>query len=277
MLKRIQNMKIVRLYLTFTDIFSAYEISQTASGIAYYFTLAIFPFLMFLAALVGILQFPADALEKLLAPLLTKTVCDTILAYYAYLTSVSSVQSLIFGLGFSLYSASRAVNALTYGVNKVYHTHLKRSYFVNMMYSALFTVGISAVLILAMLVISAGGNLAAIFGFAKNIRLPFAGKAGFVYLIAAGSAFLVLTAFYSLAPANRVRLRYALPGSVLCLAGLHAISFGVSVYVRISTRFSVLYGSIGAVIILLLWLYFFGICVMLGALLNRYIEKRRSR
>lgn len=276
MLEKWKNMKVIKLYLTFCDIFGKYEISQTASSIAYYFTLAVFPFLMFLAALVGILHFPADALDKMIQPLLSEAVADTILSYYAYLTNVSNAFSLLFGLVFSLYSASRAVNALTYGINKVYHTHRTRSYFVNLMYSVLFTFGISVVLLLAMLVISAGSNLPEVLDFAHHIRLPLVGKAGYVYLVAVGAAFLILAAFYSFAPVGRVRLRYALPGSALCLFGLHAISFGVGIYVRMSTRFSVLYGSIGAVIILLLWLYFFGICVMLGALLNRYIEMKEA-
>ena len=59
---------------------------------------------------------------------------------------------LILGLLFSLYSASRAINALTYSVNKVYHTHRVRSFLKSVLHSALFTLGMSVVLLLALFV-----------------------------------------------------------------------------------------------------------------------------
>ncbi len=276
MLKKIMESKPGKLYAALSDIIKKYEIMQTASGIAYYFTLAIFPFLMFLAALVGILQFPEDALKNLIEPLFAKKVTQTVLSYYAYLKSVTSISSLLFGFGFSLYSASRAVNALIYGINKVYHTQKIRPYAISLLYSVLFTVGIGGVLLMTMLVISAAGDLFSVLGLMNADALPMSGNAGLVYLLAAFAACVILTVLYCLAPVGGVRLRYALPGALLCLAGLHIISMGVSIYVRISTRFSVLYGSIGAVILLLLWLYFFGVCVLAGALLNRYIEMKNA-
>ncbi len=275
MIKRIQKWKAVQLYMRFSALFIKYEISQTAASIAYYFTLAVFPFLMFLAALVGVLAFPADALEKAIAPLLSRAVAEIILEYYTYLTSVSGVFSLVFGLVFSLYSASRAIRALTYGINKVYHTHKARSFFADLFRSVMFTLGVSAVLFLALFMVSIGSNLPKVLNLSQHIRIPLISNAGYIYLVAVGAAFFILTLVYMYAPVRRVPLCLALPGSVLCLFGLHAISFGVGVYVCFSTRFSMLYGSIGAIIIMLLWLYLFGICVMLGAILNRYAEKRK--
>lgn len=270
MRERMKKMKIVQLWVYIAALVARYEILQTAAGIAYYFMLAVFPFLMFLAALVGVLRFPPDALQNAVEPLLSKTVADTVLAYYAYLKSVSNWFSLLFGFVFSLYSASRAVQALTYGVNKVYALQKRRSWLRNLMHSVAFTIGISAVLLAALVAVSLSGKLPVWILYDKSAMRWS------VYAIALVSAYSVLTAFYCLAPAERVRLRYALCGSTLCLLGLHIISIGVSVYVRISTRFSVLYGSIGAIIILLLWLYLFGVCVLAGALLNRFLEKKRA-
>ena len=255
--EKLKRTRLWRLCLRIAEIFERYEVMHTAASIAYYFTLAIFPFLMFLAALVGVLRFPEDALIRMLEPLLSKVVAETVLNYYLYLTNVSNVFSLVFGLLFSLYSASRAINALTYSVNKIYQTHRVRSFVQSILHSTLFTVGMSVVLLLALFTVSAGSNLPQVF----SITLPRFGYAGYIYFVAVAAAFAVLTAFYCLAPVERVKLRYALPGSLLCVLGLHVISFGVSIYVRISTRFSVLYGSIGAIIIVLLWLYFFAVCV----------------
>lgn len=268
LLDKMKRTRLGRIYLCIAEIFVRYEVMHTAAAIAYYFTLSIFPFLMFLAALVGILHFPEDALIRMLKPLLSEVVAKTVLNYYLYLTNVSNAFSLVFGLLFSLYSASRAIHALTYSVNKVYHTHRVRSFLKSVIHSALFTIGMSVVLLLALFTVSAGSNLPQVF----NVTLPRFGYAGYIYFVAVAAAFAVLTAFYCLAPVERVKLRYAVPGSLLCVLGLHVISFGVSIYVRISTRFSVLYGSIGAVIIVLLWLYFFAVCVLLGALVNRYAE-----
>lgn len=271
MLERIKKLKLVQLGMHIAELTARYEILHTAAGIAYYFMLAVFPFLMFLAALVGVVQFPPEALQSAVQPLLSKPVAEAVLAYYAYLQSVSNRFSLLFGLVFSLYSASRAVQALTYGVNKVYETRERRSWLRNLLHSVVFTIGISAVLLAALLVVSLSGSLPAWLVHNTGASMQWR-----VYRIVLVSAYSVLTTFYCIAPLNRVRLRYALCGSTLCLAGMHLISFGVSIYARISTRFSVLYGSIGAIIVLLLWLYLFGVCVLAGAMLNRFLENKKA-
>ena len=89
--------------------------------------------------------------------------------------------------------------------------------------------------------------------------------------------FFLLSAFYMFAPQERIAFRYTVFGSLFGVIGLHVVSIGVGIYVRLSNRFSVLYGSIGAVILMLLWLYFFGICIMLGAVINKYhYNKKRG-
>ena len=199
MLEKIKKLKIVQLWVHLADLVASYEILHTAAGIAYYFTLAVFPFLMFLAALVGVLRFPADALQNAVEPLLSKPVADTVLAYYVYLKSVSNWFSLLFGFVFSLYSASRAVQALSYGVNKVYETHMRRSWVRNLLCSVAFTVGISAVLLTALIAVSLSVRMPAWFVYGRDASMRWS-----VYCIALVCAYSVLATFYCLAPVKHV-------------------------------------------------------------------------
>ena len=273
MLKKLKKLKAVQLYITFCDIFTKYEISQTASSIAYFLLLSFFPFLVFLAALIGFLNLPAEALKQTLAPFFTQQVYDTVISYHRYFASVSNGFSLLFGFVFSLYAASRAVHALMHGMYRVFGEGRTHSIIKEFLICIGFTLGMAIAVVTMVFIVGVTGT----YFSPLTVAFPWLNRAVYVYFIGVVMIFVLLCLFYSLAPAKRVPLKDTLLGSLLCIVGLHAVSIGVGIYARISSRFSVLYGSIGAVIILLLWLYFFGICILLGALVNKYcILKKRG-
>ncbi len=265
MKEKIKKIKIVRLCLWCGMIANKYELSLVSAGIAYYFTLSIFPFLMFLAALLGLLNLQTEAFALVLSTLLSDTVADTVFGYYTYLTSVSNVHSLLIGLGLSLYSASRAIGALVQGIQKMYAGKSEKNFLKRLIWSVLFTAGMGAVLLILLIFASVLGSIPALFG------------SGFsVYLLCVAVVFLILITFYSLAPSPHQRIAHVWPGGLLCVVLLHIISAGVGIYVRLSVRFSVLYGSLGAIVVVMLWLYLFGYCVLIGALLNRCMAIKKG-
>ncbi len=265
MFEKLKKLKIVKLGLWCGAVAKKYELSQISAGIAYYFTLSVFPFLMFLAALLGLLNLPADVFASMLVTVLSETVANTVMGYYAYLTSVSNVFSLVIGLGLSLYSASRAIGALVQGIQKIYVGTDTKSFWRRLICSVLFTAGIGFALLILLILASVLGTIPTLLG------------TGFwLYLLCVAVIFFVFTTFYCLAPSPKLPFARAWPGGLLCVGLLHIISIGVGIYVRLSVRFSVLYGSIGAIVVVMLWLYLFGYSVLIGALLNRFLQIKKG-
>ncbi len=86
-----------------------------------------------------------------------------------------------------------------------------------------------------------------------------------------------MLSIYSIVPTQRLRLRDALPGTVAATMGWLAASIGFSVYVENFSKYTLLYGSIGAMIVLMLWLYLTGAVLIMGSELNAVIYAYRTR
>ncbi len=87
-------------------------------------------------------------------------------------------------------------------------------------------------------------------------------------------AFVVFNIFYVYAPSVRHRKwNWLMPGTVIAVVLWLAVSMGFRVYLSFFDNYTLIYGSIGAVIILLLWFYFLGISLLMGAVVNCEIEK----
>lgn len=85
-----------------------------------------------------------------------------------------------------------------------------------------------------------------------------------------------ITLVYYLAPTARHQWRWTTPGSVFALIAWLAMSMGLRLYVRYLGGYNAIYGSIGGVILLLLWLYLSGVALLVGAEIDAAVERERS-
>lgn len=84
-----------------------------------------------------------------------------------------------------------------------------------------------------------------------------------------GSIFLfVLISIYYIAPNKKLTLKSVLPGSIFTLIGWVILSFGYSIYVKFFTKYTIIYGSLGALILFMIWFWFLGIILVLGGEIN---------
>jgi membrane protein len=129
-------------------------------------------------------------------------------------------------------------------------------------------------IIFGLLVLSYGGRLSAFlvrqFGFGGLIGGVWHLLGWGLFLV---MAFVVFNMFYVYAPCVRHRQwSWLMPGTVIAVLLWLAVSLGFRIYLAYFDNYSLIYGSIGAVIILLLWFYFLGISLLLGAEVNYQIE-----
>jgi membrane protein len=246
-----------------------------AAALSYYFFFSLFPFVLFLLALVTMLPF-AKGLEDWLLGWAARLVPGD-----AYTTLENVIRSLLaqprggllsLGAGLALWSASTAVAGLIGALNVAYGVTERRPWWKVRLLAMSVVIATSFFMILAFLLTVSSGPLAAwvggLLGPAGGIALLAAN-----WLLALAAITLVTATIYHVCPDVDLPWRWFSPGSVLFAFGFTATSLGFSYYVSRFGSYDRTYGSLGAVIILLLWMYFVALLMLLGGEVNAYLDR----
>lgn len=246
-----------------------------AAALAYYFLFSLFPFVLFLLALVTMLPF-ADGLENWLLAQAAQVVPGA-----AYTMIEGVIQSLLsqprsgllsLGAALALWSASTAVTGLMGALNVAYGVPERRPWWKVRLVAIGVVVGTSFFTILAFVLTVGSGPLAA---WVAGMLGPAGGLALLVgnWLAALAAITLVTAAIFNLCPDVEFPWRWFSPGSLLFTLGFAVTTLGFSYYVAHFGTYDKTYGSLGAVIILLLWMYFIAVLLLLGGEVNAYLDR----
>ncbi|HEX6292050.1 MAG TPA: YihY/virulence factor BrkB family protein [Herpetosiphonaceae bacterium] len=247
-----------------------------AAALAYHVLFAIFPFIIFLVALLGFLNL-SDFFDWLLEQaqyVVPEQAMDSVSRVIAELRREDSGQILSFGIILALWSASVGVRSTMHALNMAYDVDESRPAWKLYPLSIIYTIGLAAMLILAIGLMMVGPRLmtwlAALIGFDYVVvmfwtwlRWPVA-----VYLLMLATAIV-----YYVAPNVEQPFRLITPGSVLSVIIWIVASLGFGYYVRNFVDYSVTYGSFGAVIVLLLYFYISAAVLLFGAEVNAVIAR----
>jgi membrane protein len=192
-------------------------------------------------------------------------------------TAHSTSGKLTFGLAAAIWSASVGISAVQDATNAVYKIVDRRSYIM----ARLQAIGLTILLIVTLTLCLAslfGGDLASTW-LAHNMHERVFGDATFIVVRACGwilaAAFLALSfaSIYYWAPDLRVRQwHWITPGAAIGIVGWLLASIGFRMYLHFFNTYTVTYGSLGAVIILLMWFYITGLMLLVGAEFNSELE-----
>ncbi|SMC41365.1 YihY/virulence factor BrkB family protein [Papillibacter cinnamivorans] len=266
-----------RFYIRLLKRYWSDNVGPTAAALAYYFLFSFFPFLVFVSMLLGYLNLPLESVTRELRGILPGDVIDIIRLYVEYVTRERSESLLVFGLVFTLYFPSRAVDYLMVSVNRAYRVAERRSFLAHQAVVLLYTLFLVAVIFISLALLTVGpvvlSYLARIFHF----------PGGFVrgwnyirFLILGCLLFAALAVLYHTAPKRKMPLGAVLPGVCVSLVSWLAISAGYALYVERIALYSAVYGSVGTVIVLLIWLYFSALTLIMGAEFNHVLLTSRS-
>ena len=249
-----------------------------ASQLAYYFFFALFPTLIALSSIMGLAAKSAThiyvQLLNRIATLIPPAAFGIVMDTFNQTTKASTGGKVTLGLLTALWSASVGVSAIQDTLNAVYKVKETRSYWRARGEAVLLTVAVSIVFTL---------SLAALLGAgvgADLVRYKFQGAIVVAlamriigWIVASVLMVLVLALLYFFSPDVRKRKwRWFSPGSAIGLAGWILGSLALRLYLHWFNSYSVTYGSLGAVIILLTWFYVTGLMLLLGAEVNSEIE-----
>lgn len=256
------------------------HLSIVSAGVAFFSFLAIFPALAALIGLYGFVANPADVASNLRAirPMLPPdayTLIDGQVVTLAGADSSIGIASLI-ALAFALWSARLGVTALVEGLNIVYRETDTRGFFSQYLMSLVMTFVVLAIGVVAILAIVALPAALQILDIAGR---PGAWIARVAPVLILGCAVVfVIGGLYRYGPQRRpARKRWVSYGAVLAAVLWVIASLMLSLYVSWFADFNKTYGSLGAIVALLFWLYVSAFVVLLGGALNAEMELQTSQ
>ena len=262
------------------DAFMRDNLLSRAAELGYYFLFALFPTLVSASAILGIVARSATnistGLLEYLAVVVPASAYNLVLETFNQTTAHSSAGKIGFGLAAALWSASVGFAAIQSTLNTVYKVEETRPYWKAKGSAILVTVLLSAIVI-ATLGALLLGTVVAHFVRARIADPQVAWTAAFAAHIAGdilASALLVLlfAVIYYFAPDLKHKVWHWLtPGAAIGILGWLLASFALRIYLHYFDNYSVTYGSLGAVIVLLTWFYITGLMLLLGAEVNSEI------
>lgn len=253
------------------------DISGLASQLAYFFLLALFPLLIVIVTLLPYLSINEIDILGIIRDFAP---AETVALIERNLEEIKANQNgrlLSFGIIGTLWSASNGINAVVLAFNKAYDVKETRSFLVARGMAILFTFAMIFVFILALLLPVFGREIGLFLFSEFGLSKEFIALWNTIrWLVSSVILFIVFTVLYWIAPNKKIKCVSVMRGAIFTTIGWILTSLAFSFYVGNFGNYSATYGSIGAIIVLMIWLYLSGFIILLGGEINAYYSKREG-
>jgi membrane protein len=259
------------------------DIFGRAAQLSYYFLLALFPLLLFLTSVIGLIlgsetglrQSLFNYLGKVLPSSASELVSNTLFE----VSSASGGGKISFGVLAALWAASNGMGAISESLNVAYHVKETRAWWKQRLIAVGLTVALAVLIITALVIVLYGGriadSLATTYGLGGSFTLAWK---ILQWPIVLAFLFVGFALIYYWAPDLKDQdWRWVTPGSIVAVILWLLVSFAFRLYLHYFNSYSKTYGSLGAVIILMLWFYFTGAAILIGGEVNSDIEAAAAR
>ncbi|NWN97592.1 MAG: YihY/virulence factor BrkB family protein [Bacillus sp. (in: Bacteria)] len=249
-----------------------------SAQLAYFFLLSLFPLLITMFSLLPYLPLKTEDIMYFIsdfAPSETITFIDSTLDT---LLEKHNGGILSFGIIATLWAASNGMNAIIRAMNLAYEIDDDRPFFIVRGLSVLLTIVMIAVFIIALLL--------PVFG--KHIGIYISSKFGYTdqfidtwntirFILSSVILFIVFSAVYFLTPNRKMKCATVVPGAVFSTIGWILASMGFSFYVNNFGNYTFMYGSLGVIIVLMIWFYITGAVLIIGGEINGLNEEYKRK
>jgi membrane protein len=248
-----------------------------AAAMSYYFLLALVPLLIFLSAMLGYLPIPNlfDQLLDIFAVLVPPAAMQMVQHILSSLLIPNRGGLLSFGLLSYLWTASGGFAASIEALNVAYDVEKTRSWWRDRLQALLLTLTTGLLSLLGLLLIIVGPRFGHLLTELLLVPPALADVWPLMRLVTIFVIFVVAVEIqYYFAPNRKQRVMDTLPGAVVAVVGIFLSSAGLSYYFSHLSNYNKTYGSLGAVIILMLWFYVVALLLVVGAELNAELLKQ---
>lgn len=272
-----RRLKLGRVIKRSIQEYSEDDMLTYAAALSYYVFFSLFPFVVFLLALLGVLNIPGffDWLFDQARAVLPNQAASLMEQIVGQVRGEAARGLLSFGVIVALFSASAAVRMTMHALNIAYDVEEERPAWKKFPLSIFYTVLLAILIVAAVALMLVGPQIATWLAQQVGIgslfvtlwtwlRIPFA-----VLLI-----MVILALVYHLFPNTDQPFKFITPGAVIAVIIWVAASLGFSFYVRDFADYSATYGALGAVIVLLFYFFVSAAVMLLGAEVNAEIYRQ---
>ena len=259
--KKKEKQSVLQLLFGFMDRANGDHVGAYAAQAAYFLIMSFIPFILFLTTIIRYTPLTYNMVSETIRAFVPHNIQNFVLTIvsevYGRSTAVVPISAIM-----ALWSAGKAMQSLTNGLNSIYHVHETRNWLITRMYAVVYTFLFSIAIIASLLLLVLGNQIQIMAG--KYV--PFLGRIIGKFLI-----FLIL---YKMLPNRKATFKSQVPGALLIAAGWSLFSYFFSIYFDMFPGFSNMYGSLTALIMVMLWLYICMNLLLYGAEINAYFEKQ---
>ncbi|MDQ0271558.1 YihY/virulence factor BrkB family protein [Cytobacillus purgationiresistens] len=252
------------------------DVFGIAAQLAYFFLLSLFPLLIVLISVLPYLPITQEDIFGIVRDFAPK---ETMSLIENNLNEMSTRNGtlLSFGVLATLWSASNGINGIVRAFNRAYDVPESRSFLVARGVAILLTISMIFVFVVALLLPVFGKQIGLLLFNGLGLSDEFLSLWNMLRWLASPMIiFLIFSGLYWFAPNKKLTKVTVLPGSIFATVGWIVASYAFSYYVSNFANYSATYGSIGAIIILMIWFYLSGIIIMIGGEINAMINKSKK-
>ena len=258
------------------------DVFGRAAELAYFFLFSVFPLLLVFTNLLGIISAGPEIQEDLLRyfrGMMPAPAYGLVSSTLDQITRTSGGGKLSVGIVLTLASASSGMVAIIEGLNTAYEVKEARKWFKRRVVALILTITLAVFTIAALGIMLHGSQMGDFIADMLGARSAFQEFWRIAqWPVVAGFVLLAFSIVYRFAPnVQEQKWYWVLPGALAALVLWFAASVGLRLYLTFVGSYSSTYGSVGAVIALMLWLYLFGSAILIGGELNSIIEQAAAR
>ncbi len=248
------------------------EVPALGAQLTYYLILSFFPFVIFLITLSAYTPLSREDILADLISIMPTAVGPLVNDLFKEIIHERSTAVLSLGMIAAIWTASNGMMAIIRTLNKAYDVSERRPYWKVKGISIIYTISLSIVICLAFVLLVFGQMIGryvfGVFDTPNSFEVLWGPTKYILTLVIMCTVFALL---YYTAPNRRVRFYDVLPGALFTTVGWVIISLSFSYYVNHFSSYTTTYGSLGGIIILLIWLYLSSVLILLGGEINASI------
>lgn len=250
-----------------------------AATVAFYFSFSIFPLLIFLVSIFGLVLESADEfrieLFEYLRQIMPRSAYELVAHTIEEVMQSSSGGKITLGILIALWSASAGVDSLRGALNEVYKLKETRQFWKTRPLSVFLTFALGIFILIALGIIFYGSQFLVWMLAIINLPIPspfFLGVLKWTTVL--GVLLLAFALVYNVAPNRQTfRWQWITPGAMTGIILWLLVSNGFRIYLQYFDTYSKTYGSLGAMMVLMLWLYLTALVILIGAVINQILEE----
>lgn len=270
-------MKIYSKVNNFLKQLENHHVNEYAIQCAYYVILSFIPFLILLFSLIQFTTIGKETIFFCIRDIFPGNISGFVEDIIRE-ASFKSIGTLSISIVFILWSAGKGFFALCKGFHYIYETPKEYNYWFLKLKSIICIIIFIVMIVFALVVVTFGGTIA---DFLKNKYMGLSTPINIILNLRWLWQFLILFGvfllMYKFVPKHKVKFRTQIPGALFSAIGWYALSWGFSVYLDVFKNFSIIYGSLTSIMLLMIWVYWCMYIILLGAELNMLIKKNYKK